>query len=204
MISLELWGRRPIAAANGASLLSGMVMIGLTTFLPVFVQGVMGDSPLIAGFAFSAMVLGWPVGATFGVRLLQALRRPRRAAHGGPARPGRRAGVPRPDRGDFADRRRAWIARRRARHGPSVERLDHPHPGDRRLVRARQRHRRRFCSRAASAAPSGRRCSARCSISASCGPAPLRVVGRDSAAARARFGERRHGASMRRSNSRFT
>jgi MFS family permease len=68
MISLELWGRRPIAAANAASLLSGMVMIGLTTFLPVFVQGVMQKSPLIAGFALSAMVLGWPVGATVGVR----------------------------------------------------------------------------------------------------------------------------------------
>jgi MFS family permease len=68
MISLELWGRRPIAAANSASLLSGMVMIGLTTFLPVFVQGVMQKSPLIAGFALSAMVLGWPVGATVGVR----------------------------------------------------------------------------------------------------------------------------------------
>jgi MFS family permease len=69
MISLELWGRRPIAAANGASLLCGMVMIGLTTFLPVFVQGVMGNSPLVAGFALSAMVLGWPVAATLGVRV---------------------------------------------------------------------------------------------------------------------------------------
>ena len=68
MISLELWGRRPIAAANGASLLAGMVMMGLTTFLPVFVQGVMQKSPLIGGFALSAMVLGWPIGATTGVR----------------------------------------------------------------------------------------------------------------------------------------
>jgi MFS family permease len=71
MISLELWGRRPIAAANGASLLSGMVIIGLTTFLPMFVQGVMQKSPLIAGFALSAMVLGWPVGATIGGRGLR-------------------------------------------------------------------------------------------------------------------------------------
>ncbi len=71
MISLELWGRRPIAAANGASLLSGMVMIGLTTFLPVFVQGVMQKSPLVAGFALSAMVLGWPVGATIAVRFFK-------------------------------------------------------------------------------------------------------------------------------------
>ncbi len=71
MISLELWGRRPIAAANGASLLAGMVMIGLTTFLPMFVQGVMQQSPLIGGFALSAMVLGWPIGATVGVRGLR-------------------------------------------------------------------------------------------------------------------------------------
>ena len=70
MISLKLWGRRPIAAANGASLLSGMVMIGLTTFLPVYVQGVMAQSPLVAGFALSVMVLGWPIGATIATRLL--------------------------------------------------------------------------------------------------------------------------------------
>src|SRR4029077_13468698 len=69
MISLDLWGRRPIAATNAASLLAGMVMIGLTTFLPVFVQGVMHQSPLVAGFALSAMVLGWPIGATVGVRV---------------------------------------------------------------------------------------------------------------------------------------
>ena len=141
MISLELWGRRPIAAANGASLLSGMVMIGLTTFLPVFVQGVMGDSPLIAGFALSAMVLGWPVGATFGVRFFKRFGVRAVLRTGGLLVPGRRAGVRRPDRGDFPIRRRARIACRRARDGPSVERLDHPHSGDRRLVGARQRDR---------------------------------------------------------------
>ncbi len=69
MISLKLWGRRPIAAVNASSLFAGMAMIGLTTFLPVFVQGVMGRSPLIAGFALSGMVLGWPIGATLSSRL---------------------------------------------------------------------------------------------------------------------------------------
>ncbi len=69
MISLELWGRRPIAAVNASSLFAGMAMIGLTTFLPVFVQGVMQKSPLVAGFALSAMVLGWPIGATLSPRL---------------------------------------------------------------------------------------------------------------------------------------
>jgi MFS family permease len=69
MISLELWGRRAIAAAQGGSRLGGEVMMGLTTFLPMFVQGVMQQSPLIGGFALSAMVLGWPIGATVGVRV---------------------------------------------------------------------------------------------------------------------------------------
>ena len=69
MISLELWGRRPIAAPPMGLALAGMVMIGPPTFLPVFVQGVMQQSPLIGGFALSAMVLGWPIGATVGVRV---------------------------------------------------------------------------------------------------------------------------------------
>ncbi len=73
MISLKLWGRRPIAAANGASLLAGMTMIGLTTFLPVYVQGVMRQSALTAGFALSVMVLGWPIGATLATYLLRRL-----------------------------------------------------------------------------------------------------------------------------------
>jgi EmrB/QacA subfamily drug resistance transporter len=70
MISLKIWGRRPIAAANAVSVLTGMVMIGLTTFVPVYVQGVMGRSALAAGFALSAMVMGWPVAATISMRLV--------------------------------------------------------------------------------------------------------------------------------------
>ena len=70
MISPKIWGRRPIAAANAASLLTGMVMIGLTTFVPVYVQGVMGRSALAAGFALSAMIMGWPLAATLSMRIV--------------------------------------------------------------------------------------------------------------------------------------
>ena len=55
-----------------------MAMIGLTTFLPMYVQVVMGRSPLIAGFMLTAMVLGWPIGATIGRAQLPPLRRARR------------------------------------------------------------------------------------------------------------------------------
>jgi EmrB/QacA subfamily drug resistance transporter len=68
MMAFRLWARRPIATANAATLLSGMTIIGLTTFLPMYVQGVLGQSAIIAGLALTMMVLGWPIGATLAAR----------------------------------------------------------------------------------------------------------------------------------------
>ncbi len=76
ILSLRVWAHRAIATANGATLMSGMAVIGLTTFLPMYVQAVMNRSALVAGLALTMMVLGWPIGATvaaksmfrFGVR----------------------------------------------------------------------------------------------------------------------------------------
>ena len=70
MIDLRLWSLRPILSTNVATLLSGMIIIGITTFLPVFVQGVMGQTPLVAGFALTMMVFGWPIAATLAARNL--------------------------------------------------------------------------------------------------------------------------------------
>ncbi len=68
MMDFALWARRPIATANAATLLSGMAVIGLTTFLPMYVQGVLNQSALVAGFTLTVMVLGWPIGATVAAR----------------------------------------------------------------------------------------------------------------------------------------
>ncbi|WP_260599478.1 MDR family MFS transporter [Sphingomonas endolithica] len=68
MIAFGLWAHRSLAATNAATLFSGMAVIGLTTFLPMYVQAVMGHSPLVAGFMLTAMVLGWPIAATLGAR----------------------------------------------------------------------------------------------------------------------------------------
>ncbi|MGE5722179.1 MAG: MFS transporter, partial [Sphingomonadales bacterium] len=68
MVAFGLWAHRPIATANMASLLSGMAVIGLTTFLPMYVQAVLNRSALVAGFALTVMVLGWPIGATIAAR----------------------------------------------------------------------------------------------------------------------------------------
>jgi MFS family permease len=68
MISFALWGRRPIAAANSVGVLASMALIGLTTLLPMYVQGVLHRSPVIAGLTLTVMMVGWPAGATLASR----------------------------------------------------------------------------------------------------------------------------------------
>lgn len=68
MISFALWSRRPIAACNAATVLSGMILMGSTTFLPMYVQGVVHRSPVVAGLALTMMMVGWPAGATLAAK----------------------------------------------------------------------------------------------------------------------------------------
>lgn len=72
MISLRLWSRRLIATCNIATLLAGMALIGLTTILPLYVQGVLGRSPIVAGFTLTMLVLGWPLAVTLSGRFFHA------------------------------------------------------------------------------------------------------------------------------------
>jgi MFS family permease len=69
MIDFAMWGRRPILATNVVGLIASMALMGLTTFLPMYVQGVLGRSPVVAGLALTMMLLGWPGGATIAARL---------------------------------------------------------------------------------------------------------------------------------------
>lgn len=73
MISFSLWGHRPIAACNAATVLSGMALMGLTSFLPMYVQGVLGRSPVVAGLALTMIMVGWPTGATIAARSFHRL-----------------------------------------------------------------------------------------------------------------------------------
>lgn len=65
MVAPGLWLHRPIAASNLAVFFASMAIMGLTTFLPMYVQTVLDRSPLVAGFALTMLLLGWPIGATF-------------------------------------------------------------------------------------------------------------------------------------------
>jgi EmrB/QacA subfamily drug resistance transporter len=73
MISFSLWSRKPIALSNGASVLASMTLMGLTTFLPMYVQGVLHQSAVVAGLTLTMMLVGWPSGATVATRLFQKL-----------------------------------------------------------------------------------------------------------------------------------
>jgi EmrB/QacA subfamily drug resistance transporter len=68
MVDPGLWLKRPIAFANLAVFFASMSIMGLTTFLPMYVQTVLDRSPLVAGFALTMLLLGWPCGATIASR----------------------------------------------------------------------------------------------------------------------------------------
>lgn len=73
LMELSLWRHPLIRVANGATLTAGMMLIGLTTFVPTFVQGVLGRGPVVAGFTLTAVSIGWPTAAVICGRLLPRL-----------------------------------------------------------------------------------------------------------------------------------
>ena len=73
MMPFHIWKNRLIALSNLASLTTGAVMIGIASYLPAHVQGVMGYSPTVAGFALAMMSIGWPLAATIASKLMLKL-----------------------------------------------------------------------------------------------------------------------------------
>ncbi len=82
---LPLWvfGRRLLVGANLGSLIVGLLSIGLSSFLPTFVQGVQGATPVVAGFALAAMSIGWPLASSQAGRLYLRVGFQRTALLGG-------------------------------------------------------------------------------------------------------------------------
>jgi EmrB/QacA subfamily drug resistance transporter len=63
---LPLWvfQRRLLLTSSLASAAVGAILIGLSSYIPTFVQDVLGTGPVIAGFALAALTLGWPISAS--------------------------------------------------------------------------------------------------------------------------------------------
>jgi EmrB/QacA subfamily drug resistance transporter len=61
--------QRILNSTNVGSLAIGVVVIGLTSYVPLYVQGVLGTSALVAGFALAALTVGWPLSASVAGRI---------------------------------------------------------------------------------------------------------------------------------------
>jgi EmrB/QacA subfamily drug resistance transporter len=68
---LPLWvfRHRVILPAILTALVVGVLLIALTTYIPLYGQSVLGNSALMAGFALAALTLGWPLSAANAGRL---------------------------------------------------------------------------------------------------------------------------------------
>src|SRR6202012_25284 len=54
-------------------LVAGMIRLAAATFLPMYVQGVLNRSPVVAGLALTMMMVGWPTGATLAAKSFHRL-----------------------------------------------------------------------------------------------------------------------------------
>jgi EmrB/QacA subfamily drug resistance transporter len=60
---LPLWvfRRRLLIASGLLSVGIGAILLGLSSYVPIFVQDVLGTGPLVAGFALAPLLMGWPI-----------------------------------------------------------------------------------------------------------------------------------------------
>lgn len=70
MMPFSIWKYRIVMTANLTTLTTGMIMMGVSSYLPAFVQGVMEESATVAGFTLTTMSIGWPIASTSAGRLL--------------------------------------------------------------------------------------------------------------------------------------
>lgn len=70
MMPFSIWKNPVILYANLVSLTTGVILIGVSSYLPTYVTGVMEQSAMIAGFTLTAMSIGWPVASSIAGHLL--------------------------------------------------------------------------------------------------------------------------------------
>ena len=73
VLPLWIFQRRSLNAANAASFVVGMVLLGLTSYVPLYAQSVLGHGAVVAGLALASMTIGWPIAASTAGRLYLSL-----------------------------------------------------------------------------------------------------------------------------------
>ncbi|HUJ24810.1 MAG TPA: MDR family MFS transporter, partial [Myxococcales bacterium] len=70
VLPFALFAQPVVGVATLAGTLIGAGMISLVTYVPLYVQGVLGGTPTQAGAAVTPMVIGWPIASALGGRVL--------------------------------------------------------------------------------------------------------------------------------------
>jgi EmrB/QacA subfamily drug resistance transporter len=70
ILPLGLFGSRTFVTTTGCLFLSGLAMFGAVSFIPLFVQAVLGGTAVQAGSVLTPTSLSWVIGSTVGGRLL--------------------------------------------------------------------------------------------------------------------------------------
>jgi len=70
LIPIKLFQNREILIPNLVSFLASIILIGLTTYIPLWIQNVLHQGATFSGFILLPMSIGWPLGATIGSRYL--------------------------------------------------------------------------------------------------------------------------------------
>ncbi|WNG58324.1 MFS transporter [Archangium gephyra] len=70
VIPMTIFKNPAITISAVAGGLFSAAMFGATTYVPLYVQGVLGGSPTLAGGMITPMIVGWPVASLFAGRLL--------------------------------------------------------------------------------------------------------------------------------------
>ena len=70
MLPLRLLSIPIIAVGDIITLVSGGLMMGLSGYIPTFVQGVGGQPAIVAGLVLASMSIGWPLASSQAVKLL--------------------------------------------------------------------------------------------------------------------------------------
>ncbi|PIC82013.1 MFS transporter [Sporosarcina sp. P1] len=70
LISFSIWKNPVILYANLVSLTTGVILIGVSSYLPTYVSGIMEQPAIIAGFTLTAMSIGWPLASSLAGHLL--------------------------------------------------------------------------------------------------------------------------------------
>ena len=69
MVPTWVFKRRPLLSGNIAGVAVGAVLLGLTSYIPTWAQGVRHLDPLVSGLTVASITLGWPIASGYAGRL---------------------------------------------------------------------------------------------------------------------------------------